>query len=55
MHTVQTHDHDTMSHLRESDTFVTILHNYISRRALLQGSMAGVALTVEQGPAATRR
>jgi uncharacterized protein len=45
MHTVQTHDHDTMSHPSESDTFVTILHNYISRRALLQGSMAGVALT----------
>jgi uncharacterized protein len=44
MHSAQTHDHDH-SHLRESHAFVTILHNYISRRTLLQGSMAGAVLT----------
>jgi secreted PhoX family phosphatase len=48
MHTAQPHDHGNMSHLRESDAFVTILHNYISRRTLLLGSMAGAALTASR-------
>jgi hypothetical protein len=44
MYPTQMYDHDTVSNLSQNDTFATVLHHYLSRRALLRGGVAGATL-----------
>ena len=48
MNTTPRHDYDEISNLSSNDTFTAILRGYISRRALLRGSMVGTALASTQ-------